>query len=87
VVKVRRTIGALGALSILVAGCSGLPQAVRGIQQPGAATVAAEMRAPDASRVTAGMLAGSSSYIGANADGSLIGFLTADGFIRWYRVR
>lgn len=84
-VTMRTMAGLAGALAILVAtACSALPPQVRGIQQPGSGTPVAQLRASPG--LTEGMPEGSSSYVGASVDGSLIGFLTADGFIKWYRT-
>jgi hypothetical protein len=82
-----RTIVSFGGALVIVAAaaCSSLPPSVRGIQQPGAGTVVAQLRVSP--ELTQGMPAGSASYVGASVDGSLIGFLTADGYIKWYRTR
>jgi hypothetical protein len=35
---------------------------------------------------SADVAAGSGAYMGASADGSVIGFITSDGTIHWYRT-
>lgn len=84
--SLRKVAIAAGVLVGLIASaCTPATPAVKGVQNPGGgATVVAQMQA--APGLTDGMPAGSASYIGASADGSLIGFLTADGYIKWYRT-
>lgn len=83
--RMRKIVCASAILGALVAsGCTTQPGAVRGIEAPGSKVVA-ELRVSGS--LTEGMPPGSSSYVGASADGSLIGFLTADGAVRWYRMR
>ncbi|MDE3194541.1 MAG: hypothetical protein KGN00_12745 [Chloroflexota bacterium] len=83
---VRKLALASGAfLGLLASACTAQPPAVQGVQNPpGGSTVVSQVRADPA--LTEGMLPGSSSYIGASADGSLIGFLTWDGYVKWYRT-
>lgn len=82
---VRTLAAAAGLLAaVLASACSAAAPSVRGFQNPGGATVVAQMRA--APGLTEGMPEGSASYIGASVDGSLIGFLTADGNVKWYRT-
>ena len=71
---------------IALAGCTetGQPNgvAVRGFQAPGGWGVLAEQKV--ASNADLGQAA--SAYMGASADGSVIGFITSDGVIHWYRT-
>ena len=55
--------------------------AVRGFQAPGGWGVLAEQKV--ASSADLGQMP--SAYMGASADGSVIGFITSDGVIHWYR--
>lgn len=82
--RTRMLLSTLAGLG-LMAACSGPLPDVRGFQAPPGARIVGELQASSA--LTADMPAGSASYVGASADGSLLGFLTADGFLRWYRVR
>ena len=80
----RKVLG-LGLLaSLLLAGCALRPGAVQGFQS-GGGTVIATYRAASADSL--GLPPGTASYMGASTDGSLMGFIGADGIIRWYRVR
>ncbi len=83
---VRTLALASGVLvSLAASACSTPAPAVKGVQNPGGGpAVAAQMNADPS--LTQGMLPGSSSYIGASVDGSLIGFLTAEGKIVWYKT-
>lgn len=83
----RRLSGGLVLLAIVATACTSPPTlpAVRGFEAPGAPRVVAELNV--GTEVSRGMLPGSASYVGASVDGSLIGFLTPDGILRWYRVR
>ena len=71
---------------IALAGCTQTNPpngvAVQGVQAPGGWGVFAEQKV--ASSVD--LAPGSSSYVGASADGSLMGFITSDGTIHWYRA-
>jgi len=71
---------------IAFAGCTQTNQpngvAVRGYQAPGGWGVLAEQKV--ASSVDLG--SAQSAYMGASADGSVMGFITADGTIHWYRT-
>jgi hypothetical protein len=71
---------------IAFAGCTQTDQpngvAVRGFQAPGGWGVFAEQKV--ASSID--LAPGSSAYMGASADGSMMGFITADGTIHWYRT-
>lgn len=83
--RVRMFLAAFGVLAgLLASACASPPPVVRGFQAPGGATVVAQLRT--SSDLTAGMLPGSASYVGASVDGSLIGFLTSDGYVKWYRT-
>lgn len=80
-----RTLLVTSVIAIIaLAGCSQTDQpngvAVRGYQAPGGWGLLAEQKV--ASRADVG---GGSTYIGASADGSVMGFITADGTIHWYR--
>ena len=78
------TVSVLAAVAL--AGCSATQQpngvAVRGYQAPGGWAQVAEQRVA----VQADVAPGQSAYMGASADGSLVGFLTSDGVIRWYQT-
>ena len=71
---------------IALAGCTQTNQpngvAVRGFQAPGGWGLLAEQK------VASGVdLGGSqSAYVGASADGSVMGFITSDGTIHWYKT-
>jgi hypothetical protein len=71
---------------VALAGCTQTNQpngvAVRGYQAPGGWGVLAEQKVADRADVAPG----SSAYVGASADGSVIGFITSDGVIHWYRT-
>ena len=71
---------------IALAGCTQTNQpngvAVRGFQAPGGWGVLAEQKV--ASHADLGPA--QSAYVGASADGSVMGFITADGTIHWYRT-
>ena len=83
--RLRRIVAASSVAVALASACtSAPPTSVQGQQSQGGGRVIAEMKA--APGLTEGMLPGSASYIGASVDGSLIGFLTADGYVRWYKT-
>jgi hypothetical protein len=71
---------------IAVVGCTQTNQpngvAVQGFQAPGGWGVFAEQKVASSVDLAPGM----SSYVGASADGSVIGFITSDGTIHWYRA-
>jgi hypothetical protein len=71
---------------IALAGCTQTDQpngvAVRGYQAPGGWSMLAEQKV--ASSVDLG--SAQSAYVGASADGSVMGFITPDGTIHWYRT-
>ena len=71
---------------IAFAGCTQTNEpngvAVRGFQAPGGWGLLAEQKV--ASSVDLG--SATSVYVGASADGSVMGFITADGTIHWYRT-
>ena len=71
---------------IALAGCTETNQpngvAVRGYQAPGGWGMLAEQKV--ASSVDLG--GAQSAYVGASADGSVMGFITADGTIHWYKT-
>jgi len=71
---------------IAFAGCTQTDQpngvAVRGFQAPGGWGLLAEQKV--ASSIDLGTA--TSAYVGASADGSVMGFITSDGTIHWYRT-
>jgi hypothetical protein len=71
---------------IALAGCSQTDQpngvAVRGYQAPGGWGVMAEQKVASSADVAPS----SSAYMGASVDGSVMGFITSDGTIHWYRT-
>lgn len=71
---------------IAFAGCTQTNQpngvAVQGFQAPGGWSVLAEQKVAESADVAPG----SSMYMGASADGSIMGFITSDGVIHWYRT-
>ena len=71
---------------IALAGCTQTNQpngvAVRGYQAPGGWGVLAEQKVAS----SADLGRAQSAYVGASADGSVMGFITADGTIHWYRT-
>ena len=71
---------------IALAGCTQTDQpngvAVRGFQAPGGWGLLAEQKV--ASSIDLGTA--TSAYVGASADGSVMGFITSDGTIHWYRT-
>ena len=71
---------------IALVGCTQTNQpngvAVRGFQAPGGWGLLAEQKV--ASSVDLG--GAQSAYVGASADGSVMGFITSDGTIHWYRT-
>lgn len=79
-----RIAGAVLATAMAVACTTGPPPAVRGFEAPASQRSVAELNV--GTEVSQGMLPGSASYVGASADGSLMGFLTADGVMSWYRT-
>ena len=78
------TVSILAAVAL--SGCAMTDQpngvAVRGYQAPGGWGMVAEQKVA----VQADIAPGQSAYVGASADGSLMGFLTSDGTIRWYKT-
>jgi hypothetical protein len=68
------------------AGCTQTNQpngvAVQGFQAPGGWSVLAEQKVAESADVAPG----SSVYMGASADGSIMGFISSDGVIHWYRT-
>lgn len=72
--------------AVALSGCATTDQpngvAVRGYQAPGGWGMVAEQKVA----VQADVAPGQSAYVGASADGSLIGFISADGVIRWYKT-
>jgi hypothetical protein len=68
------------------AGCTQTNQpngvAVQGFQAPGGWSVLAEQKVAE----SADAAPGSSVYMGASADGSIMGFISSDGVIHWYRT-
>lgn len=81
-----RTLLITSIVALALAGCTATDQpngvAVRGYQAPGGWGVLAEQKV--ASR--ADVAPGTSAYVGASADGSVMGFITSDGTIHWYRT-
>ena len=73
------------ALALALGARSQVSPAVKGFQSGDGATVIATYRVASADSL--GLPAGTASYMGASVDGSLLGFIGADGFIRWYRAR
>ena len=71
---------------VALAGCTQTDQpngvAVRGYQVPGGWGVIAEQKVASSADVAPGP----SAYVGACVDGSIIGCITADGVIHWYRT-
>jgi outer membrane lipoprotein SlyB len=71
---------------VALAGCASTDQpngvAVQGYQAPGGWGVVAEQKVA----VQADVAPGQSAYMGASADGSLVGFIFADGTVRWYKT-
>jgi outer membrane lipoprotein SlyB len=82
----RRLLLSTSIAAIALAGCVATEQpngvAVQGYQAPGGWGVAYEQKVA----VQADVAPGQSAYMGASADGSLMGFMYADGTIRWYRT-
>ena len=72
--------------AIALSGCSMTDQpngvAVRGYQAPGGWGQIAEQKVAVQSDVAPGQ----SVYVGASADGSVMGFMTAGGTIHWYQT-
>jgi hypothetical protein len=68
------------------AGCTQTNQpngvAVQGFQAPGGWSVLAVQKVAESADVAPG----SSVYMGASADGSVMGFISSDGVIHWYRT-
>ena len=81
----RKLLGIGLVASLMLAGCTVQPGAVQGFQSGGGAKVISSYRAASADSL--GMPAGTASYMGASDDGSVLGFIGADGIVRWYRVR
>lgn len=71
---------------VALVGCTQTNQpngvAVHGFQAPGGWSLLAEQKVADRADVAPG----SAAYVGASADGSVMGFITADGVIHWYRT-
>ena len=82
----RKVLVTLVIAIIALVGCTQTNQpngvAVRGYQAPGGWGVMAEQKVASSADVAPG----TSAYMGASADGSVIGFITADGTIHWYRT-
>ncbi|MBI2774261.1 MAG: hypothetical protein HYX56_07210 [Chloroflexi bacterium] len=71
-------------VAVIASACTSAPTGVRGFENaPG--SVVAQVKVN--SDVSADMPAGTSSFVGASVDGSLMGFLGTDAVIRWYRIR
>lgn len=72
--------------AVAFAGCAATNQpngvAVNGFQTPGGWGIVAEQKVA----VQADVAPGQSAYMGASADGSLMGFITSDGTVRWYKT-
>jgi hypothetical protein len=72
--------------AVALTGCARTDQpngvAVRGYQAPGGWGMVAESKVADHADVAPG----ASAYMGASADGSLMGFIFSDGTIRWYKT-
>ena len=72
--------------AVALAGCTATNQpngvAVNGYQAPGGWGVVSEQKVASSANVAPG----TSSYVGASADGSVIGFITSDGMVHWYRT-
>ena len=82
-----RTLLVTSAIAIVaLVGCTRTNQpngvAVQGYQAPGGWAVLAEQKVASSADVAPG----SGAYVGASADGSVIGFITSDGTIHWYRT-
>ncbi len=71
---------------VALAGCAATDQpngvAVQGYQAPGGWGVVSEQKVA----VQADVAPGQSAYMGASADGSLMGFIFSDGTVRWYKT-
>jgi hypothetical protein len=82
----RKVLVASIAAILALSACSATDQpngvAVRGYQAPGGWGVVAQQKVADHADVAPG----TSAYMGASADGSLMGFIYSDGTIRWYRT-
>jgi hypothetical protein len=69
----------------LTVGCARTDQpngvAVNGYQSPGGWGMVAQQKVADSAAIV-----GTSAYVGASADGSVMGFISADGTIRWYKA-
>ena len=82
----RKTIIASLIAIATLAGCTQTNQpngvSVRGYQAPGGWGVIAERKVASSANVAPG----TSAYMGASADGSVMGFITADGTVHWYRT-
>ena len=83
----RKLLGSatlIGALALT--GCAATNQpngvAVQGYQSPGGWGVLSEQKVA----VQADIAPGQSAYMGASADGSLVGFIFSDGTVRWYKT-
>ena len=82
----RKLVVASVIAIIALAGCSQTNQpngvAVRGFQAPGGWGVIAEQKVASSANVAPAQ----SAYMGASADGSVMGFITSDGTVHWYRT-
>lgn len=71
---------------VALAGCAATNQpngvAVQGYQAPGGWGVVSEQKVA----VQTDVAPGQSAYMGASADGSLVGFISSDGTVRWYKT-
>lgn len=72
--------------AVALAGCATTNQpngvAVQGYQAPGGWGVASAQKVA----VKADVAPGQSAYMGASADGTLVGFISSDGTVRWFRT-
>jgi hypothetical protein len=82
----RKLLVSISIAGVALAGCAATNQpngvAVQGYQAPGGWGVVAEQKVA----VQADVAPGQSAYMGASADGSLVGFISSDGTVRWYKT-
>lgn len=82
----KHVVAASLLAAVALAGCAATNQpngvAVQGYQAPGGWGVVAEQKVA----VQADVAPGQSAYMGASADGSLVGFIFSDGTVRWYKT-
>jgi len=81
----RRNVVLTAALTLALGACSQATPAVQGFQSSGGTTVVATYLALSPNSL--GLPAGTASYMGASVDGSVLGFIGAEGIVRWYRIR